>query len=81
MKLLLRLQRRRRVLSHSDFNNINVPSAGAYNLTMRFANGSGATSSHNISVATSINLNAGNNTIRFAKGANYAELDSIEVSR
>lgn len=88
--------------SFVHFNNINVPSAGAYTLTVRFANGSGATSSHNVSVndgatiavnypntgwdnwstvTTSINLNAGNNTIRFTKGANYTELDSIEVSR
>lgn len=88
--------------SYVHFNNINVPSAGAYTLTVRFANGSGATSSHNISVnggamvavnypntgwdnwstvTTSVNLNAGNNTIRFTKGANYAELDSIEISR
>jgi hypothetical protein len=88
--------------SYVHFNNINVPSAGAYTLTVRFANGSGAASSHNISVnggattglsypntgwdnwstvTMSVNLSAGNNTIRFSKGINYAELDSIEVSR
>ena len=88
--------------SYVHFNNINVPAAGSYTLTVRFANGSGATSSHLVSVnggasatlnyahtgwdnwttvTMSVNLNAGNNTIRFTKGTNYAELDAIEVSR
>jgi GH43 family beta-xylosidase len=88
--------------SYVHFNNINVPSAGTYTLTVRFANGSGATSTHNVSVnggantsitypntgwdnwstvTMSVNLNAGNNTIRFSKGTNYAELDAIEVSK
>ena len=32
-------------------------------------------------VTVSVNLNAGSNTIRFAKGTNYTELDYIEIYR
>jgi GH43 family beta-xylosidase len=88
--------------SFVEFDTINVPSAGTYTLRVRFANGSGASSTHSVSVnggpstaitypntgwdnwstvAISVNLAAGNNTIRFARGTLYAELDCIEVYR
>jgi len=84
--------------------NVSVPSAGTYTLATRYANGSGAGSTHALTVnggatvytltypyyagdgwstyrTTSVNvpLNAGNNTVRIAKGAGYAELDRLEV--
>jgi GH43 family beta-xylosidase len=83
-----------------EFRGVTVPSAGVYQLRVRFANGSGATSTHVLSVnggagsplsyantgwdqwtttTISLSLNAGANTIRFTKGANYAELDCIEL--
>jgi GH43 family beta-xylosidase len=85
-----------------EFRNVTVPSAGAYKLRVRFANGSASTSSHYVSVnggastaisyartgwdkwtvtTASVNLNAGANTLRFSKGSNYAELDSIEIHK
>lgn len=80
--------------------NVNVPTAGVYNMVVRYGNGSGADSTHNVSVNggaskiipygnygwntwqwanMDVTLNAGNNTIKFAKGINYAELDTIEL--
>jgi GH43 family beta-xylosidase len=88
--------------SFVELDTVNVPSAGAYTLRVRFANGSGASSSHQVSinggpaatitypntgwdnwstVTTSVNLTAGNNRIRFSRGALYAEIDCIEVYR
>ena len=85
-----------------SFQNLQVPSAGTYALSVRFANGSGATSTHNVSVnggpgatisypntgwdnwstaTIHVNLAAGSNTVRFTKGANYAELDYIDLPR
>jgi GH43 family beta-xylosidase len=85
-----------------EFRNVTVPSTGAYKLRVRFANGSAGTSYHYVSVnggasaslayaitgwdkwtvtTLNVNLNAGANTIRFTKGAHYAELDAIELHR
>ncbi len=85
-----------------EFRNVTVPSAGAYTLRVRFANGSGATSYHYVSVnggasaslaypntgwdnwtvtTLPVNLNAGANTIRFLKGTNFAELDTLEIHK
>ena len=85
-----------------EFRKVTVPSAGVYTVRVRFANGSAGTSTHNLSVnggastavsypitgwdkwtATTVNvsLNAGANTLRFTKGTNFAELDSIEISK
>lgn len=79
---------------------VNVPVNGTYPIRVRYSNGSGATSTHNVSVngrtanpvsygnfgwyvwqtiTVNANLNAGNNTIRFTKGTNYATLDYIDV--
>jgi hypothetical protein len=79
---------------------VSVAAAGSYTVTIRYGNGSGATSSQNLSVNggaarsisypntgwdnwsstyTDVTLNAGSNTLTFTKGANYAELDFIEV--
>jgi hypothetical protein len=80
--------------------NVNVPTSGVYNMVVKYGNGSGADSTHNVSVNggaskpirygnygwntwqwanMDVTLNAGNNTIKFAKGINYAELDTIEL--
>lgn len=88
--------------SYVQFNNVYVPKAGTYALSVRFANGSGANATHNVSVnggagttitypntnwdnwttvTKQVSLNAGNNTIRFTHGTNYAELDYIELPR
>lgn len=97
------------VYSFVDFT-VAVPDSGTYTLAIRYANGSGADSTHGLaynngdwqtvrypqtngwaSFATQtvrVNLNAGINVIRLAKGSpyfsggtNYAELDYIEVYR
>jgi hypothetical protein len=87
----------------------NVPTAGSYTLTIRYANGTGATSTQGLAyngsawstisypatggwgtswgtVSTTVNLTAGYNMIRLAKGApsfaggtGYAELDYIKL--
>jgi GH43 family beta-xylosidase len=88
--------------SFVEFDTVHAPSAGTYTLRVRFANGSGASSTHNVSVnggpstaitypstgwdnwstvTVNVNLNAGNNRIRFSRGTLYAELDCIEVYR
>ncbi|WP_257450370.1 family 43 glycosylhydrolase [Archangium lipolyticum] len=85
-----------------EFRQLWAPSAGSYALTVRFANGMGTTSTHNVSVnggaSTAISyphtgwdnwtsatvfvtLRAGDNTVRFSKGTNYAELDYVELNR
>ncbi|HEX8819382.1 MAG TPA: family 43 glycosylhydrolase [Archangium sp.] len=85
-----------------EFSRLWAPSAGSYALTVRFANGSGTSSTHNVSVnggaATAITyphtgwdvwtsvtllvtLKAGDNTLRFTKGTNYAELDYVELNK
>ncbi len=85
-----------------EFRNVTVPSAGAYTVRVRFANGSAGTSTHTLSVnggastavsyanlgwdkwtttTVTVSLNAGANTLRFTKGANFAELDSIELHK
>ncbi|HEX8700172.1 MAG TPA: family 43 glycosylhydrolase, partial [Myxococcaceae bacterium] len=85
-----------------EFRNVWAPSAGSYALTVRFANGTGASSTHDISVNGAaaialtypntgwdvwtsatlvVNLRAGDNTLRFSKGAGYAELDYLELNR
>jgi hypothetical protein len=88
--------------SYVEFT-VNVPAAGTYTMNVRYDNGFGSTSTHNVSVnggtassisypATvdwgrynwaqkSVTLNAGNNTIRFAKGTNFAELDVLHLYR
>jgi len=82
---------------------VRAPAAGTYTVNVRYDNGTGATSTHNVSVnggtASSISypatfdwgrylwaqktvtLNAGVNTIAFAKGTGFAELDQIQVYR
>ena len=94
--------------SYVDFN-VNVSSAGTYNMAIRYANGTGANSTHGLAynggawstvtypptagwaqfatVNVSVNLNAGANIIRLAKGSpyfeggvGYAELDYIELT-
>jgi hypothetical protein len=96
--------------SHSfvDFT-VNVPTARAYTMTIRYANGTGATSTHGLAyngsawstvsypptagwaqfstVQVTVNLKAGYNVIRLAKGSpnfnggtGYAELDNIRLA-
>ena len=89
---------------------VNVPCAKTYTMTIRYANGTGATATHGLAynggawttisypatsawgvfgstVSTTVNLKAGYNMIRLAKGSpglvagtGYAELDSIKLS-
>ncbi|MBT0994097.1 hypothetical protein KIN34_07345 [Cellulomonas sp. DKR-3] len=88
---------------------VQVPSTRAYTMSIRYANGTGATSTHGLayngggwstvsypptagwaqfaSTTVSVNLNAGYNVIRLAKGSpnftggvGYAELDSITLN-
>ncbi|THF66745.1 carbohydrate-binding protein [Deinococcus sp. Arct2-2] len=81
---------------------IKVTSAGSYTLTLRYANGTGAASTHALSIngasaqmvsypptagwgqfstsPVTVNLIAGTNTLRFTKGMQYAELDSVGVT-
>jgi GH43 family beta-xylosidase len=80
--------------------NVNVPTSGTYNLVVKYGNGWSSNSTHNVSVNggaskpitylphgwdrwhwanMDVSLSAGNNTIKFTKGTNYAELDTIEV--
>ncbi|MBE7163362.1 MAG: hypothetical protein INR72_19145 [Williamsia herbipolensis] len=96
--------------SFVDFT-VNVPTAGAYSMTVRYANGGASTSTQGLaynggafstisypttgswgtfsrSVSVSVNLRAGYNVIRLAKGSpnfgggsGYAELDSITLTR
>ncbi|WP_417555133.1 RICIN domain-containing protein [Microbacterium sp.] len=80
---------------------VHVPAAGSYVVNVRYDNGTGATSTHNVSVngtaatplsypATAnwgrygwaqmtVTLNAGTNSLAFAKGSSYAELDAIQI--
>lgn len=94
--------------SYVDFI-VDVPAAGTYTMTIGYANGTGATSSHGLSynggawstvsypptgdwgqfgatVDTAVDLDAGFNVIRLAKGSpffdggtGFAELDYIEL--
>lgn len=85
---------------------VNVPTAKTYAVTIRYANGTGANATHQLSVngggastitypntggwfragtagslTVNVGLQAGSNTIRFAKGATgYAEIDYIDVA-
>ncbi|CAN7665557.1 carbohydrate-binding protein [Paenibacillus sp. LjRoot153] len=84
---------------------VTVPTTKAYTINIRYANGTGAASTHNMSVnggsaaaitypntggwfnsspgslTTTVNLNAGSNTIRLAKGTTgYAEIDYIDIT-
>ncbi|MCC3765635.1 carbohydrate-binding protein [Glycomyces sp. TRM65418] len=94
--------------SFVDFT-VNVPLARAYTMTIRYANGTGATSTHGLAyngsawstvsypptsgwgqfstVQVTVNLKAGYNVIRLAKGSphfsggtGYAELDNITLA-
>ncbi|GAB3652472.1 CBM35 domain-containing protein [Glycomyces tarimensis] len=94
--------------SFVDFT-VNVPQARAYSMTIRYANGTGATSTHGLAyngtawstvsypptsgwgqfatTTVTVNLEAGYNVIRLAKGSpyfdggtGYAELDSITLN-
>ncbi|RPF22224.1 CBM35 domain-containing protein [Myceligenerans xiligouense] len=94
--------------SFVDFT-VNVPTARSYTMTIRYANGTGATSTHGLAynggawstvsypptpgwaqfaeVDVTVDLDAGYNMIRLAKGSpyfdggtGYAELDSITLS-
>jgi hypothetical protein len=94
--------------SFVDFT-VNVPTARSYTMTIRYANGTGATSTHGLAyngggfstvsypptagwaqfstVQVTVNLNAGYNVIRLAKGSpnfnggtGYAELDNIRLA-
>ncbi|MBL0886925.1 carbohydrate-binding protein [Myceligenerans indicum] len=94
--------------SFVDFT-VNVPTARSYTMTIRYANGTGATSTHGLAynggawstvsypptagwaqfstVSVTVDLHAGYNMIRLAKGSpyfsggtGYAELDSIRLS-
>jgi Carbohydrate binding module (family 6) len=94
--------------SYVDFV-VNVPTARAYTMTIRYANGTGATSTQGLaynggawstvsypptagwaqfgSVTTTVNLRAGYNSIRLAKGSpffaggtGYAELDYVQLA-
>ena len=85
-----------------DFN-VTVPTTQAYTVKIRYANGTGANSTHNLCynglpcstvtypatagwgqfqiVSVNVNLTAGTNIIRLAKGTTgYAELDNIEIT-
>jgi hypothetical protein len=94
--------------SFVDFT-VNVPTARSYTMTIRYANGTGATSTHGLAynggafttvsypptsgwaqfstVNVTVNLRAGYNVIRLAKGSpnfnggtGYAELDNIRLA-
>jgi hypothetical protein len=94
--------------SFVDFT-VNVPQSRSYTMTIRYANGTGATSTHGLAyngsawstvsypptsgwgqfstVTVTVNLQAGYNVIRLAKGApyfsggtGYAELDYISLA-
>jgi hypothetical protein len=94
--------------SFVDFT-VNVPTARSYTMTIRYANGTGANSTHGLAyngsawstvsypptsgwgqfstVNVTVNLRAGYNVIRLAKGApnfnggtGYAELDNIRLA-
>lgn len=88
--------------SYVDFY-VNVPTAKAYTMTIRYANGTGASSTQGLaynggawstvtypatagwgqfsSIKVNVNLTAGDNIIRLAKGSTgYAELDYIEIN-
>jgi hypothetical protein len=94
--------------SYVDFI-VTVPTARTYTMAIRYANGTGATSTHGLAfnggawstvsypptagwaqfgtVTTTLNLRAGPNTIRLAKGSpffaggtGFAELDYIELT-
>lgn len=86
--------------SYVDFF-VNVPTTKSYTMTIGYANGSGANSTHNLcynglpctsvtypptegwgifnTVSANVNLTAGNNIIRLAKGTGSAELDYIDI--
>ena len=88
---------------------VNVPATRSYTMSIRYANGTGATSTHGLayngggwstvsypptagwgqfaSTTVTVNLHAGYNMIRLAKGSpyfaggvGYAELDSITLN-
>ncbi|MFK4085065.1 GDSL-type esterase/lipase family protein [Kribbella sp. NPDC020789] len=80
---------------------VQAPSAGAYRIRARAANGMGTNCSHKVSAnggaqsavvypsyswdllaiaAVDVQLNAGQNVVRFSRGDCYAELDAIDVS-
>ncbi|WP_230986939.1 CBM35 domain-containing protein [Cohnella fermenti] len=85
---------------------VSVPTTKAYAMTIRYANGTSASSTQNLTVngggattvayprtdgwlntgsastvTVNVNLNAGSNTIRLAKGSTgYAELDLIDIA-
>ncbi|WP_133884172.1 CBM35 domain-containing protein [Glycomyces sp. NRRL B-16210] len=94
--------------SFVDFT-VNVPTSRSYTMTIRYANGTGANSTHGLAyngsawstvtypptsgwgqfstTTVTVNLNAGYNMIRLAKGSpffdggtGYAELDSITLT-
>jgi hypothetical protein len=94
--------------SFVDFT-VNVPTARSYTMTIRYANGTGANSTHGLAyngsawstvtypptsgwgqfstVNVTVNLRAGYNVIRLAKGSpnfnggtGYAELDNIRLA-
>lgn len=88
--------------SYVDFY-VKVPAASTYTMAIRYANGTGANSTHNLvinggsgstvtypatagwgqfgTVNVNVNLTAGDNIIRLAKGSTgYAELDSIAIN-
>ncbi|RIX59628.1 hypothetical protein D3P08_05695 [Paenibacillus nanensis] len=88
--------------SYVDFY-VKVPTTRTYTMTIRYANGTGANSTHNLAynggawstityaptagwgqfgtVNVNVNLTAGDNIIRLAKGSTgYAELDNITIN-
>lgn len=87
--------------SYVQYNNVLIPTAGTYRLSIAYTNAMSSNSTHNVSIngATTLSptypptgswgnvavtsipvqLQAGNNTIRFSKATNYAELDYIKI--
>jgi hypothetical protein len=80
---------------------VQAPTAGTYTMNVRYDNGTGSASTHNVSVnggavssvtypptvnwarfgwaQKTVTLVAGSNTIAFAKGTGFAELDQIQL--
>ncbi|UJF31475.1 family 43 glycosylhydrolase [Paenibacillus hexagrammi] len=87
--------------SYIQFNQVKVPAAGTYTLTIRYGNGSGKTSTHALSinggapitvsypnlgswgtfgtVKVNVDLKAGTNTLKLAYYSSYAEVDYVQV--